>query len=830
MTETTVSTSLHHNINESFVVVSGDESQKKENPRALEINKTVQSVQAAAVQVIQQRPVIQMISKEAEYIDSVATELERWDFLNKGFDYYVVAILGCQSSGKSTLLNRLFGTQFEVMDPRFGRNQTTKGVWLGLSETKHYSILVLDVEGTDSRERGEEHGSFERKTSLFSLALSEVLIINLWVHDIGRYDGANYGLLKIVFELNLQLFQSSNTGKTLLFFVFRDHAESETPLELLIDAIRKDMDTIWKGIAKPDKYKTSQISDFFEFAFASLPHKILLPEKFELKCTQLRDRFLNAENPDNVLQRCHRKDIPADGFYKYTKEIWNTIKMNKDLDLPTQKEMLAIYRCEEILNESYAEFTKKIFVLKSPLTEGQLIEHFSDSANKLVDDILEHYDSQAKRYHEEVRKKKRSHLLEKLNADLFAIFQQQMKFVIAQVQKKCEKLLKKELPENKSCRNFVEIAEKIRRECLEYYMQQFKNTYIERFEWKFVDEQREMEKWISTRLDAARETQISLLQKDVNKFLERSLSIQISKIIERSEHKELWRQIRDAFAAAMSTAHEKLEDFLKSLQSSSDEIQQKKEELKNASHTIVYNIMKEKANNIVYLMERKFNSTFKLDEHGVPRNWKPQDDIKTIYMNAKKEAEKLLDLLSIVRLQEDDESLTMFRQTESGIEALEKQPDVPEAIVVIPLEQALQHLERFRDQSQGSYLQALREQEHASTQKSIPLYFIILLMILGFDEFVYVLKNPFLFIIIVLLGLVGYLVYVLNLWPIFRPIVKPVTDVLMNVTLSASKKWLESHLNGGSNIQTRTQETSRSLENTSNDKPNNRNNGKSKKE
>lgn len=51
--------------------------------------------------------------------------------------------------------------------------------------------------------------SFERKTSLFSLALAEVLMINMWVHDVGRFEGANYGLLKIVFELNLQLFQSS---------------------------------------------------------------------------------------------------------------------------------------------------------------------------------------------------------------------------------------------------------------------------------------------------------------------------------------------------------------------------------------------------------------------------------------------------------------------------------------------------------------------------------------------------------------------------------------------------------------------------------------------
>lgn len=99
------------------------------------------------------------------------------------------------------------------MQEEIGRSQTTlgfasiearfsshTGVWLGLSEAQKKSILVLDVEGTDSRERGEDHGVrfhsfgdslkrqvFERKTSLFSLALSEILIINMWTNDVGRY-------------------------------------------------------------------------------------------------------------------------------------------------------------------------------------------------------------------------------------------------------------------------------------------------------------------------------------------------------------------------------------------------------------------------------------------------------------------------------------------------------------------------------------------------------------------------------------------------------------------------------------------------------------------
>jgi len=124
-----------------------------------------------------------------------------------GFNYHLISVFGSQSTGKSTLLNHLFGTEFSVMSES-ERRQTTKGIWM--SKNKKGSkmadnILVMDVEGTDGRERGEDQ-DFERKSALFALATSEVLIVNIWEHQVGLYQGANMGLLKTVFEVNLQLF------------------------------------------------------------------------------------------------------------------------------------------------------------------------------------------------------------------------------------------------------------------------------------------------------------------------------------------------------------------------------------------------------------------------------------------------------------------------------------------------------------------------------------------------------------------------------------------------------------------------------------------------
>ncbi|CAK7336942.1 unnamed protein product [Dovyalis caffra] len=72
-----------------------------------------------------------------------------------GLSYACVAIMGPQSSGKSTIMNHLFQTDFKEMDARRGRNQTTKGIWIAKCKGIEPFTIAMDLEGTDSRERGE---------------------------------------------------------------------------------------------------------------------------------------------------------------------------------------------------------------------------------------------------------------------------------------------------------------------------------------------------------------------------------------------------------------------------------------------------------------------------------------------------------------------------------------------------------------------------------------------------------------------------------------------------------------------------------------------------
>jgi hypothetical protein len=72
-------------------------------------------------------------------------------------------------------------------------------------------------------------------------------------HQIGLYQGANMGLLKTVFEVNLGLFGGSGSHapkeKTLILFVIRDHVGA-TPMANLTGTLKADMEKIWASLSK----------------------------------------------------------------------------------------------------------------------------------------------------------------------------------------------------------------------------------------------------------------------------------------------------------------------------------------------------------------------------------------------------------------------------------------------------------------------------------------------------------------------------------------------------------------------------------------------------
>lgn len=341
--------------------------------------------------------------------------------------YTLVSIMGCQSTGKSTLLNLLFGCSFRVMDATRGRAQTTKGIWLNSCKQQNSNMLVMDLEGTDSGERGEDRTTFERQTSLFALALAEVLIVNMWEHDIGRYTASNYGILKTILEVNLQLFQQHN--KTILLFLIRDHIEEDTPMASLQIKLLHEVHQIWSEIRKPEKFADSQIDEFFTFKFYALPHMKLQKAKFDAGIEELRQCFLNAEHPQYYFREPLNKSVPSDGIGKYFSQIWDTVRENKELNLPGQKQMLAAYRCDEVATQVWTQFQSRLEIIRKHAEEA-LYADFSRQCTLALEEGMELYEHDTQYYEQAIVAEKKEALHSRLAEALHELFGLQVHFLM----------------------------------------------------------------------------------------------------------------------------------------------------------------------------------------------------------------------------------------------------------------------------------------------------------------------------------------------------------------------------------------------------------------
>lgn len=764
---------------------------------------------------------IQVIDEDKQFNKNVNEYLHETHVAEAGFNYHLISVFGSQSTGKSTLLNHLFGTEFSVMSET-ERRQTTKGIWMSknkkeLSEGSEgkiaENILVMDVEGTDGRERGEDQ-DFERKSALFALATSEVLIVNIWEHQVGLYQGANMGLLKTVFEVNLQLFlkDKQSNPRSLLFFVIRDHLGT-TPLANLRNTLTQDLTKIWTSISKPQGLENSKIDDYFDFAFAALPHKILQPDKFITGVDKLRGRFATGHRSTKdqefeggvFLAEYHRR-IPADGFSVYAEGIWDQIVNNKDLDLPTQQELLAQFRCDEIAREVLVGFDEKVKPLEEQQAEAvrlgkpTVLPDLGSIGKEAREKCIKAFETQASRYHKGVYKRKRVELEEKIDSQLKALYQGQLsaahKAGVAAFTEAVTAAVKAGQKAGGHY-EFAEIVEKQKKKTMEIYKKEAQSLAIEGLSWTNFKPQyllfgKELDE-VGSRL---RKEELRRLATRVDRWvrsrLGEAIGLEFNKLgsgragngapedgEKPPSEKDLWDRIWNVFISIAKEAQDRFADRAKSLEASEEEVEVGLWRLRRKSWIALREKIEEEVmeGNILLKLRENFEDKFRYDEVGVPRIWRPSDDIEGIYTKARESTLTLIPLLSRFRLSEtygppdlpafvgtqpsaaepgDEEDMTPI----GGVDE-EEGKSLEEETTVLSESKRQDLVIRFKKTADGVYVEAKRSAIGGITQ--VPLYFYALLLVLGWNEIWMVLRNPFLFLLIILLAGGTYVSYNLNL-------------------------------------------------------------------
>ncbi|KAF8228882.1 root hair defective 3 GTP-binding protein [Tricholoma matsutake] len=682
---------------------------------------------------------IQIVNDEKQFTPDLSSQIEQWGLRDAGFEYNIVAVFGSQSTGKSTLLNRLFGTTFDVMDEA-RRQQTTKGIWM--CRGKDMNIMVMDVEGTDGRERGEDQ-DFERKSALFSLASSEILIVNLWEHQVGLYQGANMGLLKTVFEVNLGLFgkksQDGTQGRTLLLFVIRDHIQ--TPVPNLQATLTADLARIWDSLAKPAELKDRQLSDYFDLAFTALPHKILAGDKFESEVAQLRTRFVNKTDDDYLFKPTYHKRIPADGVAFYMEGIWEQVQTNKDLDLPTQQELLAQFRCDEISAVALSEFNEQAKSQRRPVESGQVVQGLGALMRNWRADALTRYDRDASRYHKGVYTRKRADLIAALDSTLSTLFLGQLK----NLHKLCLVAFKKELLNGLrgETYDFAHVVSKAREQCEGRFSEGAKEALVEDTDWTWIDEFESLKEEMRGVADQCRKDET----KKMLNLIERNFKKHISEPVELALNKaspEMWDNVLRLFRDTMHKAEATYLSKATSFNCTDEENVSSLAALRKRAWLALRAKIDEQTADPVILgkLRGHFEERFRYDEHGIPRVWKPEDDIDGAFKKAKDETLELVPIYS--KISPADPSLE-YRLPSEASDSLNstEEFDFPSTLNVFTETKALELTNKFRRDADAYYVEAKRSTVSSIAQ--IPYWMYGVLVVLGWNEAMAVLFNPMYF-------------------------------------------------------------------------------------
>ncbi|XP_066485323.1 up-regulator of cell proliferation-like [Tiliqua scincoides] len=247
----------------------------------------------------------------------------------------VITVLGVQSTGKSTLLNTMFGLQFAVSSGR-----CTRGAFMTLlrvtgnlqAETGCDFILVIDTEGLKAQELAKLEDSYEHDNELATLVigLSDITIVNLAMENATEMKD----ILQIVVHAFLRM---QDTGhRPNCQFVHQNVSDVSAHDQNMRDRKRllEQLNEMTKAAAKMEKQRQevtfSDIMDYdpekHNWYIPGLWHGVPPMAPVNLGYSESVSEFKRYlfEFMRNRSQKRPYNDIPR--FVEWLKNLWNAIK------------------------------------------------------------------------------------------------------------------------------------------------------------------------------------------------------------------------------------------------------------------------------------------------------------------------------------------------------------------------------------------------------------------------------------------------------------------------------------------------------------------------
>ncbi|OWM77119.1 hypothetical protein CDL15_Pgr013210 [Punica granatum] len=622
------------------------------------------------------------------------------------------------------------------------RSQTTKGIWLARCAGIEPCTLVMDLEGTDGRERGEDDTAFEKQSALFALAVSDIVLINMWCHDIGREQAANKPLLKTVFQVMMRLF---SPRKTTLMFVIRD--KTRTPLENLEPVLREDVQKIWDSVPKPEAHKETPLSEFFNVEVVALSSYEEKEEQFKEQAANLRQRFFHSIAPGG-LAGDRRGVVPASGFSFSAQQIWKVIKENKDLDLPAHKVMVATVRCEEIAHEKFSSFVaNEEWCLLEEAVQAGPVAGFGQKLSSIMGTCLSGYETEATFFDEGVRTAKQKQLEEKLLQLVQPAFQAMLGHIRSGTLDKFKEAFDKALNGGEA---FSSAASSSTQTYMALFDEGCADAVIKQVEWDTSKVRDKLRRDIDAHITSVRTAKLSEVTKTYEGKLNEALSGPVEALLDEA-NSGTWPAIRKLLQRETELAVSGFSSALSGFDMDEETKEKMLTSLMDFARGIVEAKAREEAGRVLIRMKDRFATLFSRDPDSMPRVWTGKEDIRAITKTARSASLKLLSVMAAVRLDDEADNientlslaLVDTKSTTSNRSITTTDPlasstweKVPSSKTLITPVQCKSLWRQFKAETEYS------EANRRNNNWLPPPWAIVALVVLGFNEFMTLLRNP----------------------------------------------------------------------------------------
>jgi len=277
--------------------------------------------------------------------------------------------------------------------------------------------------------------------------------------------------------------------------------------------------------------------------------------------------------------------------------------------------------------------------------------------------------------------------------------------------------------------------------------------------WDASKVRNKLKEHIQDHVESIRNAKLAELKANYEKNLSEALAGPVQSILETRE-RDAWACIKRLYRRETENATLAFSASLSEFELDQTVSSKMVSDLREHARSVVEMKAREEAGNVLMRMKERFFTVLSRDRDSMPRTWTGDEDIRAITREARLAALRLMSVMAAIRLDDkpdkidralitallDSEPLSRKRSVEFTYDSLASntwEEVSPKDTLITPV-QCKSIWRQFKAETEYAVAQAISmQQTHRRSKNWLPpAWTILLLAILGYNEFMFLLRNP----------------------------------------------------------------------------------------